>query len=60
MPDFRFADLARDGELALAARDDVKLILNNDPKLESERGEALRVLLYLFSYDENIRYLKAG
>lgn len=60
MPDFHFADLARDSELALAARDDVKLILNSDSKLESPRGQALRVLLYLFSYDENIRYLRSG
>lgn len=60
MPDFHFADLARDGELALAARDDVKLILHSDPRLETPRGEALRVLLYLFSYDENIRFLRSG
>lgn len=60
MPDFHFADLARDTSLVLAARDDVKLILHNDPMLESPRGEALRTLLYLFSYDENIRYLRSG
>jgi ATP-dependent DNA helicase RecG len=60
LPDFHFADLARDGVLALAARDDVKLILNADPRLETERGQALRLLLYLFSYDENIRYLRSG
>lgn len=60
LPDFRFADLGRDGVLALAARDDAKLVLNADPRLESARGQALRVLLYLFSYDENIRYLRSG
>lgn len=60
MPDFRFADLARDTALVLTARDDVKLILHNDPDLETARGEALRCLLYLFSYDENIRYLRSG
>lgn len=60
MPDFHFADLARDTTLVLAARDDVKLILHKDPKLETPRGEALRCLLYLFSYDENIRYLRSG
>lgn len=60
LPDFRFADLSRDTTLAIAARDDVKLILHNDPLLQSERGQALRTLLYLFSYDENIRYLRSG
>lgn len=60
LPDFHFADLARDTTLVLAARDDVKLILHQDAKLESPRGQALRTLLYLFSYDENIRYLRSG
>lgn len=60
MPDFHFADLSRDVDLVLAARDDVKLVLHRDPQLQSERGQALRVLLYLFEYDYNIRYLKSG
>ena len=60
MPDFHFADLAKDAELAMAARDDAKLILNQDAELASERGQALRALLYLFEYDYNIRYLKSG
>ncbi|MGB1540319.1 MAG: hypothetical protein ACPG80_05115, partial [Rickettsiales bacterium] len=60
MPDFHFARLGEDTELALAARDDVKLILHKDAQLQTERGEALRQLLYLFSYDEHIRYLRSG
>lgn len=60
MPDFRFADLARDTELVLAARDDARLILHRDPDLADWRGQALRTLLYLFNYDENIRYLRSG
>lgn len=57
---FRFADLLRDRELVLAARDDAKLILNQDAELTSERGCALRILLYLFEYDQNIKFLRSG
>jgi ATP-dependent DNA helicase RecG len=58
--EFRMADLAAHGELLAAARDDAKLILSKDPDLKSERGEALRVLLYLFERDEAVRYLRTG
>jgi ATP-dependent DNA helicase RecG len=60
MPEFRVAALPRDTELLAAARDDAKLILTNDPELSGNRGEALRILLYLFERDEAIRLLKAG
>jgi ATP-dependent DNA helicase RecG len=46
--------------LLQAARDDAALILARDPQLTSARGEALRVLLYLFERDEAIRLLRAG
>ncbi len=42
------------------ARDDARLILGRDPKLTSERGEALRMLLYLFEKDQAVRLLEAG
>ena len=58
--EFRMADLAAHGELLAAARDDAKLVLSRDPDLRSPRGEALRVLLYLFGRDEAVRYLRAG
>ena len=58
--EFRMADLAAHGELLSAARDDAKLILSRDPDLDSPRGQALRVLLYLFGRDEAVRYLRAG
>ncbi|MEM8744077.1 MAG: ATP-dependent DNA helicase RecG [Pseudomonadota bacterium] len=60
MPEFRVASLPRDEQLLSAARDDARLILSNDPDLASTRGDALRVLLYLFERDEAIRLLKAG
>ena len=60
LPEFYFANLALHSDLVIAARDDTKLILERDPKLASERGQALRTLLYLYGYDEGIRYLDAG
>jgi ATP-dependent DNA helicase RecG len=60
LPLFRMADLSTDGDLLAAARDDAQLVLNRDPTLTSERGEALRILLYLFERDEAIRLLSAG
>ena len=60
LPAFRLADLAEHAELLAAARDDAGLILQRDPKLESERGRALRVLLYLFERDAAARYLRSG
>jgi ATP-dependent DNA helicase RecG len=60
MPEFRLADLAVHGELLAAARDDARLILDRDPELQSERGKALRVLLYLFERDQAVKYLRSG
>jgi len=60
LPDFSFADLAVHGDLLAAARDDARLILARDPGLKTLRGEALRVLLYLFERDEAVRYLRTG
>lgn len=60
MPVFKLADLSVHGELLAAARDDTKLILSRDPKLETERGKALKSLLYLFEQDKAITTLRAG
>lgn len=60
LPEFRLADLALHADLLAAARDDAKLVLARDPGLTSPRGEALRVLLYLFERDEAVRYLRTG
>lgn len=60
LPDFHFADISQHYDLLRAAHDDAKLILNKDPALQLSRGQALRHLLYLFGYDENIRFLGAG
>ena len=59
-PGFRLARLAFHGKLLQAARDDASLMLSRDPQLKSPRGEALRVLLYLFERDEAVRLIRAG
>ncbi len=58
--EFRLASLSAHGELLAAAHDDARLMLSRDPELQSPRGQALRVLLYLFGRDEAVRYLRAG
>jgi len=60
LPEFRLADLVRDRDLLDIAHDDAQVILGRDPKLESERGKALRVLLYLFERDAAVPLLRAG
>ena len=60
LPEFRIADLAVHGDLLAAARDDAQLILNRNPGLRDERGEALRTLLYLFERDAAVRFIRSG
>jgi ATP-dependent DNA helicase RecG len=60
LPLFRIADLSLHGDLLAAARDDAALILARDPDLKTSRGEALRVLLYLFERDAAVKLLSAG
>ncbi len=60
MPEFRVAQVPRFTEFLAVASDDAKLIIRNDPNLITERGQALRNLLYLFDCDEAIRLFLAG
>ena len=59
-PGFQVARIEAHADLLEAARDDAKLILSRDPELQSDRGAALRLLLYLFGRDEAVRLLRAG
>ncbi|TPM96388.1 ATP-dependent DNA helicase RecG [Mesorhizobium sp. B2-1-3A] len=59
-PGFQVAHIEAHADLLEAARDDARLILSRDPELQSDRGEALRLLLYLFGRDEAVRLLRAG
>jgi ATP-dependent DNA helicase RecG len=60
LPVLRLADLAQHEELIAIAHDDARLVLERDPELASQRGAALRTLLYLFRRDEAVQYLRAG
>ncbi|WP_192177601.1 ATP-dependent DNA helicase RecG [Mesorhizobium amorphae] len=59
-PGFQVARIEAHADLLEAARDDARLVLSRDPELQSERGSALRLLLYLFGRDEAVRLLRAG
>jgi ATP-dependent DNA helicase RecG len=60
MPGWRLADPAGDEGLLHMADRDAEVLVERDPKLESERGRAVRVLLYLFEKREAFRTLRAG
>ncbi|MEP3246010.1 MAG: ATP-dependent DNA helicase RecG [Sneathiella sp.] len=60
LPDFKVADLQAHGRLLSIARDDARNFLQKDPDLASERGQAIRTLLYLFERDSAIKYLQSG
>jgi ATP-dependent DNA helicase RecG len=60
LPRFRIADLEAQAELMRTAQDDSRLLLDQDPDLRSERGQAMRVLLWLMERDKAIRMLSVG
>ncbi|MBR5130164.1 MAG: ATP-dependent DNA helicase RecG [Alphaproteobacteria bacterium] len=57
---FQMADLSEHSDLLWTATKDAKMILNADPDLNTERGRALKILLYLFKKDMEINTLKSG
>ncbi len=59
-PGFRIASLEAHADLLEIARKDAAYLIERDPELTSERGAAVRTLLYLFRRDEAIRFLRAG
>ena len=59
-PGFLVASLEAHGDLLEIARKDAAYALEKDPDLVTERGQALRTLLYLYRRDEAIRFLRAG
>ncbi|MEM6467702.1 MAG: ATP-dependent DNA helicase RecG, partial [Pseudomonadota bacterium] len=60
LPRFQIADLERQTHLMAQAQDDARLHLTRDPTLASDRGEALRILLYLMERDQAVRLLRVG
>ena len=59
-PEFRMADPAMATDLIWTATKDAQTVLSLDPGLTSPRGQALRLLLYLFQKDLELQTLKAG
>ena len=60
LPGWRLADPAEDEGLLHMADRDAERLVQSDPTLASERGQALRVLLYLFEKRQAFRTLRAG
>jgi ATP-dependent DNA helicase RecG len=59
-PGFRIAQLDAHSDLLEIARNDARYIIETDASLTSERGKAIKMLLYLMRRDEAIRFIRAG
>jgi len=60
LPGYLLADAEKHEDLLPMARQDAVLLLQRDPKLESPRGQAIRVLLNLFDQRDAIETVRAG
>ena len=60
LPRFRIADLEHQAGLMEIARDDARALLTKDPELNTARGQAARVLLWLMGQDQAIRLISVG
>ncbi|PIB24667.1 ATP-dependent DNA helicase RecG [Amylibacter kogurei] len=60
LPQFKIADIEMQSDLMKIAYDDARLLMTTDPTLESERGQAVRVLLYLMEREKAIRLISIG
>ena len=60
LPRFRVADLDRQAALMATAQQDARAVLAQDPELLSERGAAIRTLLWLMEQDKAIRLISVG
>lgn len=59
LPDFLLADMNHHLPLIKMAHDEAKLVLHRDMNLLGDRGQALRMLLALFDYDQAMVTLKS-
>ncbi|MEM6478470.1 MAG: ATP-dependent DNA helicase RecG [Pseudomonadota bacterium] len=60
LPRFRIANLESQSGLMAIAQKDARKLLSEDPKLESARGQAVRVLLWFMEQDRAIRLISVG
>jgi len=57
---FKLAEMPAHIDLLTKARDDAQQILKTDAELQTERGKALKILLYLFEQNEAVKTYLAG
>ncbi len=57
---FRVASLEQIQRLLPVAHDDARILIDRDGGLKGERGEAARLLLYLFERDWGVQLLRGG
>jgi len=60
LPGFRLADPTAHAALLTLAREEARKIVRKNPRLDGERGRALRLLLNVFERGEAVKYLGAG
>ncbi|WP_227267955.1 ATP-dependent DNA helicase RecG [Roseobacter weihaiensis] len=60
LPRFRVADLERQAGLMATAQSDARKLLSEDPTLQTRRGGAARMLLWLMRQEEAIRLISVG
>ena len=60
LPRFRIADLERQASLMAVAQSDARKLLGDDPGLETPRGQAARMLLWLLEQERALRLLRVG
>ena len=59
-PGFLFANLETQADLMEVAHTDARKLIFEDPKLQSDRGRAARVLLWLMEKNKVVKLLKIG
>ncbi|MEM9550206.1 MAG: ATP-dependent DNA helicase RecG [Pseudomonadota bacterium] len=60
VPQFQIADLERQAGLMATAQSDARRLLAEDPRLQTPRGKAARMLLWLMRQDQAIRLISVG
>lgn len=60
VPRFQVADMESQSALMAVAQSDARKLLSDDPSLQSPRGQAARVLLWLMKQDQAIRLISVG
>ncbi|MCP4183881.1 MAG: ATP-dependent DNA helicase RecG, partial [Hyphomicrobiales bacterium] len=60
IPGYSLAQSEHHHDILAMARDDARMVIETNANLEGERGEALRILLYLFGQDQAVRLLRSG